>query len=98
MNIIMDIILECTDPGLRFKGGSHCCFRRKFESDIIPTMGVKIEDPAWKDSKKIKGIVINYSQGYCYVNLGLTKLPTIETFELCQRALKDNGWKDLGNL
>lgn len=91
MKIIMDITAYCSDS-------TNETFRKEIESDMMPTVGVEIEDDGFSDVRKIKTLVINYDHGYYYIGLGLVELPNTELYKIFITSLTQNGWKQAGNL
>jgi len=43
-----------------------------YESNVIPSVGMKIEDSLWKDPTEyeVKDVTINYADDICYVSIG----------------------------
>jgi len=93
MKIVMDIVLYCDDPKNRHGLGT---FRKEFQSDIIPTVGAKIEDPVWNDPREIKELVINYTENYCFISFGLEYLAKEEYYERYKQMYESHGWATLG--
>ena len=46
-------------------------WRKEYDSPIIPSVGMKIEDSLWKDPGEydVLEVTINYEENYCYVVL-----------------------------
>lgn len=71
-------------------------FSKEYISDIIPIIGIEVEDPLWKDpgEYKITGYTISYYENSIYV--GLEKynfeIPKSRKKEFAQMA-KLHGWK-----
>ena len=92
MKIIMDIVLYLNDPDPQNRH-TLGIFRKEIESDILPTVGTKIEEPVWSEPREIKELVINYSEGYCYVSFGLEYLVKEEYYQTYKEMYESHGWK-----
>ena len=69
---------------------------KEYISDIMPVIGVEVEDPLWKDpgEYKITGYTISYYENTCYVGLEQYDItvPNSRKEEFADMA-KLHGWK-----
>ena len=71
-------------------------FSKTYESDIIPVVGAKVEDPLWKDPGvyKITGIYLSFYENAYYVGLEPYEYVILESGkdEMANMA-KSHGWE-----
>lgn len=71
-------------------------FTKEYESDIMPVVGIEVEDPLWKNpyEYKITGFSINYYENSCYVRLEeySFEIPKDRKEHFAEVA-KSHGWK-----
>jgi len=93
MKLIVDVYVFDKTPQNSYVFGT---MRREFETDLVPMLGMEIEDVAWKEPRAITSVVINPSEGYYYIFAG-EEAGVGE--EQCQRLVemyKAHGWNSLG--
>jgi hypothetical protein len=86
MQIIVDVAILCDDPGYYSNVG------KEYETELVPMVGMELEDPAWEEARKIKSVIINPEDGYYYVNVGDD---TCRDKIQCERLMKmyhSHGW------
>jgi hypothetical protein len=69
---------------------------KEYESDIMPIVGIMVEDPLWKDpyEYEIKEVTINYYDNSCFVVLDEYKGEILkEKKKLFADMAKLHGWK-----
>lgn len=73
--------------------GEHLGLARKeFETNILPHVGLGIEDTAWKEPRKIIGVVVSYQGNYIYVNLEEYDIKKTDKLKTQKEMLKHHGW------
>jgi len=76
MEIIFDIVLTCDETN-----SVHSMLRKKYDRDVVPVPGMKIEDPAWgEEAREPSEITLNYESQHCHL---------IKSHFLCKSALRE---------
>ena len=90
MRLIVDMNIICLAPG----SGSYvyAMFRKEFETDLVPMVGMGLEDPAWKESRIIKSITINPAQGYYFLHVGDESGNDKDQCEQFKQMYYQHGW------
>lgn len=68
---------------------------KEFESELIPVVGMDIEDPLWKepDTYKIDKVTINYNENYYYVEVEkYSPVISQKVREDMEKAAQLHGW------
>lgn len=60
-------------------------FRKKYESDMAPSIGTKIKDSLFAEVKSIKDVVFDYQANKCFVTLK----PKVDTKERLRDHVKE---------
>lgn len=88
MKIILDINI------VNLKGNHvHTMLRKEYETNLLPMIGMGIEDTAWHDTIEITNITCNFNENYYHIQLPCIKL---ENKDDCQREedmMKLHSWK-----
>ena len=66
--------------------------RKEFETNILPYVGLEIEDNAWKQPRKIIGVVVSYQDNYIYVNLEDFDIKKADNLKSQKEMLKLHKW------
>ena len=66
--------------------------RKELETNLVPMVGMHLEDGAWKDSRPIKHVTINPSAGYYYVHVGEEDGESENGCERLKRMYHAHGW------
>jgi len=87
MKVILDIAIVLK--------GKHVykMLRKVILTDLFPIPGIRIEDPAWKDSKIPTSIVCNFTEKYYLVNFENVKLDSEQYCDQEVEMYKHHGWK-----
>lgn len=64
MKLIIDLIVLYKGTDDDFSFGST---RKEFEINLVPVVGIEIEDSAWKHPREIKKVTINPDEGYYHL-------------------------------
>jgi hypothetical protein len=89
MVIILDVEVYCVE----YKGNIGR-FEKEIESDILPSLGMKIRDPAFDaQSREIKEILISYEENCCYVTVNPQRIDKEEHLKMYKTMYEPNGWK-----
>lgn len=71
-------------------------WRKDYDSTVIPSIGMYVEDPIWKDpgEYKVVDVIINYYGDYCYVALEKydVEIPKVRKDEFAHMA-NLHGWE-----
>ncbi len=67
--------------------------RKECNSDLVPAIGMEIEDSAWEKAKKIKKVNINLDKN-CYIIFVDDEFVTKKTVEKVVENFKNCGWKE----
>lgn len=62
MKIIIDVVI--TENQLYYS-----LVRKEYSSELVPVPSMEIEDPAWKEPRKIKTVTISPSEGYYHLTV-----------------------------
>lgn len=87
MEIIVDLHILCDDPK-----HLHSQVGKIYKSDLVPMVGMELEDGAWKDSRPIKSVTINPEEGYYYVFVGDDTGKTLDHCEQLKKMYHSHGW------
>ena len=93
MKLIVDLNIICDAPGTRTH--LYAIVRKEFQSDLIPMVGMEFEDPAWKDPRSIKSILINPTEGYYLLRVGNDTLSDKVECEQLKQMYHSHGWTGL---
>lgn len=93
MKLIVDVYIHDKTPNNSHVFGA---MRREFETDLVPMVGMEIEDVAWKESRAITSVVINPSEGYYYVFAGEEVGVGEEQCQCLVEMYESHGWNNLG--
>jgi hypothetical protein len=89
MEIIFDIVILCDE-----NNSVHSMLRRKFEHDVIPQPGMKIEDPAWEEGgREPIQITLKYESNYCHLRFQAEEFETIDQCDRIEEAYRSHGWR-----
>jgi len=87
--IIFDILIICDN-----KNSVHSMLRKKFEHEILPSTGMKIEDPAFgEDPKRPAEVTINYEANYCLVRFQPEEYKTPKECDNVEQGYRASSWK-----
>lgn len=67
MKLIVDLNILCDAPGNRHV---YAMVRKEYDTDLVPMVGMELEDSAWKKSRPIRSVAINPAEGYYYIYAG----------------------------
>lgn len=73
-----------------------CQWSKVYESNVVPSIGTKIEDSLWKDPTEyeVKEVTINYAEDSCYVSVDWYKEVIIKERQKEMAHIADlHGWK-----
>ena len=63
------------------------------ESEIIPTVNAKIQDPVWEKDREIKSLMINFDENRYRINF--TEIIKREDYKMYKTMYESHGWKEL---
>ena len=70
--------------------------RKEWQSDIVPTIGAKIESSVWKNhQKEISNVIINFDEGYYNVVVADEMIKDEEEFKELEKIYLLQKWKRL---
>ena len=69
--------------------------RKKCESNLVPSVGMELEDAVWEKPKKIKKVNINVDKNY-YLIFVEDEFVTKSTSAKIIESYKKQGWGDVG--
>lgn len=67
--------------------------RKEFETNILPFVGLEIEDTAWKEPKKVLSVVVSYQNEYIYVGLEEYDIQNEKHLTQVKDMFKGHGWE-----
>ena len=73
---------------------SKFILRKEVKSDLVPAVGMDIEDIVWEKTKKIKKVNINIDKNF-YAIFVEDEFVTKSTATKILDNYKKNGWKDI---
>jgi hypothetical protein len=89
MQIILEVEIYCSEYQ-----GNIGVFQKEFDSDILPSLGMKILDTAFEgEPREIKEIVVRYEEDWCLIKLNPQKIDKKEHLEVYKTMYEPNGWK-----
>jgi hypothetical protein len=74
---------------------SKSTLRKQSNSDLVPAVGMELEDAAWEKAKKIKKVNINIDKNY-YMLFVEDEFMTKSTSAKIIDGFKKHGWKEIG--
>jgi hypothetical protein len=89
MRLIIHLGILCDAPRNKHV---YTTVSKEYETDLVPMVGMEIEDPAWKKSRRIKSVTINPSEGYYYVYTGDDKDKDDARCEQLKQMYLSHGW------
>ena len=92
MKFIIDVMVMAEEQGKKFVFGG---VRRELNTDLVPVVGMELEDSAWKESREIKRVTINPEEGYYYLWIGDDEADTKERAYQRVQMYKSHGWQVL---
>jgi len=90
MHVIIDITVYCQNPQ-----HVYSTMRKEFDSDAAIVPGMHLEDRAWKEERKITGVILNPDDNSLYLGLDvqIDNRPTKDACEQLVKAYRSVGWK-----
>jgi hypothetical protein len=89
MKIIVDLNILCNASGNTYRVG------KEYKTDLIPMVGMQLEDSAWKTPRLISHITISPTEGYYYLCVGEDTRDNEEQCETLKQMYRSHGWTRL---
>lgn len=86
MKLTMDVQISANKVHLGF-------VRKEFKTNILPFVGLEIEDTAWKEPRKVLSVVMSLQSEYIYIALEQYDIHDEENFTKTKEMLKAHGWE-----
>ena len=93
--IIMDVQILCGSEASAHGFGG---VRKEWETDLVPVVGMEIEDPAWKEPRTIKHVTLNPAEGYYYVYARVDTQPNEARCKEWEKMYVAHGWTPLSSV
>lgn len=73
--------------------------RKIIDLPFAPSIGMEVDDPAWKDSRKVQhvALIIEEREASLFVSLGTLSIESKEDFEKTSEMYKLHGWEVTGS-
>ena len=89
MLINLEVEIYCVE----YKGNIGV-FQKEFDSDILPSLGIKIKDSAFDgEPREIEEIVVSYEENRCFIKLNPQRIDKEEHLKMYKTMYEPNGWK-----
>ena len=89
MRIVMDIDILTERQHLG-------TMRKELDSSVIPTLGIEVEDTAWRNPVKILTITVSFKENYYYVALEPAHVKNADDYEEVKEMYRAHNWEVLG--
>ena len=90
MEVIFKVWLDYVDSNGRKHSSTYAM--KKIDLPIMPTIGMEIDDSAWKHPMKVKNVILNIDKPYTYIYLGSINCDDERGFNKVILAHRDNRW------
>jgi hypothetical protein len=91
MKLIISVNILCGDtPG---KKHLHALLHKEYDTELIPMVGMEIEDSAWNQSRAIRSVTINPDEDYYYVYAGDDIGQDEIQCEQLEQTYQGHGWR-----
>ena len=90
MKLILDLSIACDDPKY-----VYAMVRKELETDLVPMVGMQLEDSAWKEPRPIEHLTINPTEGYYLIQAGREHGKNQKDCEQLKKMYHVNGWTGL---
>lgn len=92
MKLIVDLKIRCEAPR-----DKHVCATvgKEIETDLVPVVGMELEDPAWEKPRPIERVTINPTDGYYYLHVGDDTAENRDRCEQRKQLYQHHGWTRL---
>jgi succinyl-CoA synthetase beta subunit len=90
VQIIVDLHIICDS-----KSYVYTTVRKTFNTDLVPMVGMDIEDSAWEDPREIKRVSMNPTEGYYFLYVGDDRGQNEEDCKQLAEMYRAHGWVDL---
>lgn len=92
MAIIVDLHIICDTPGNKY---SYSIVGKEYKSGLVPMVGMKFEDSAWKQPRSIQTVLINPTGGYYHLYVGDHTGKNEDQCEQLKQMYYAHGWTRL---
>ena len=89
MKLIVHLDILCDEPGNKHV---YALVRKEYDTDLVPMVGMQLEDSAWKEPRPIQSVVINPTEGYYGVYAGDDKGKDKGRCEKLEQMYHAHGW------
>jgi hypothetical protein len=89
MKILVDIIIRCQSAREDFL---PTLVGKEYSTELIPMVGMYIEDPVWEEPKKITGVTINPKESYYHIYVGEDVRSDEEMCKELENIYYAHGW------
>ena len=92
MKLIVDMKIRCEAPT-----DKHVCAMvgKEIETDLVPAVGMELEDPVWKKPRPIERVTVNPTEGSYYLYVGDDTAENRDRCEQLKQLYHRNGWTRL---
>jgi len=86
MNLIIDCEITANKKHLGFA-------RKEIESNLLPYVDLEIEDSAWKETRKVLSVTVNFQQNYVHVNIEGYDILNEKKYDDIKSMFEGHGWQ-----
>jgi hypothetical protein len=86
MKVILDIALA-------IKGKSIALLRKEYYTELHPTPGIRVHDPAWKELKVPTSVNCDFEMGCYLLSFEDVEVDTEENCKKEEEMFRSHGWK-----
>ncbi|MBJ6724044.1 hypothetical protein [Geomesophilobacter sediminis] len=76
--------------------GYHEMMRKEIHTNVIPTPGMLVEDPVWKEAQTPHSITCDFKQECYFLEFNGIPLPTKDDCDREVSLYKNRGWVTIG--
>jgi hypothetical protein len=92
VRVICDVAVMCTAGQDSFSA----LVRKEYEADLVPSLEMEFDEPAWKDAKKPLAITCSLREGYYLLRFPDERLPDKAACDSRVQMYRAHGWTKLG--
>jgi hypothetical protein len=94
LQIKVSLVIRCQDPDrIRL----YNTVQKTYETDLIPMVGMDLQDTAWHEPRPIGNVTIDPGKGCYYIELGQDSFRTAEECEQQVQMYRSHGWTPVNN-
>lgn len=89
MKLIVNLPILCDTK-------DYIVLHKDFMTDLVPMVGMQLQDPAWENPRPIKNVTINPKEDSYLLHVGDDNLPDKDQCEQLKQSYRRHGWLEPG--